>query len=391
MKLFTVQELQSLRAPHVAPCISLYLPTSHPHLGSGQDAIRVKNLLGTAERLLCARYTSQDTRMLLEPLEILANGDFWRSLGALSSNGCWRTQMDGLAVFRSPDFTGYYQIPARLPEAAVVADTFHVKPLIQFLQSNRRFFVLALSQKNVALYEGTPYSLGRVELPELPASFTEALGSDRKESFLNLHSPSANSAAPIFHGHGGLAQNKKETLVRFFRVIDNALWRLLREERAPLVLVGVGYYHPIYHALSRYPHLAEQGVEGNFEHTTPQEIHTRVWPIVSARFQARGDQVLNEYTQLAGREQVRDDLQMVAQAAVHGRARQLLVEEHAHLWGMLDRKSGKVVQHVTQQDTRDGDVLNDLTECVLARGGEVWMVQAARMPSSSPVAAILRW
>ena len=86
-----------------------------------------------------------------------------------------------------------------------------------------------------------------------------------------------------------------------------------------------------------------------------------------------------------------DDLQMVAQAAVHGQVRRLLVEEHAHLWGMLDRENGKVVQHVTQQDTHDGDVLNDLTECVLARGGEVLMVQAARMPSRSPVAAILRW
>jgi hypothetical protein len=391
MKPFTLYELQSLRAPHSAPCISLLLPTHRRSPDADQDPLRFKNLLETAEDLLRRRYTPQDVRALLEPVGILSNSDFWRYLGALSSNGCWRTQIAGLAVFRSPDFTGYYQIPVRLPEVAVVADTFHVKPLIQFLQSNRRFFVLALSQKNVALYEGTPYSLGRVELLDLPASFTEALGSDRKESFLNLHSPSANSAAPIFHGHGGVAQNKKETLVRFFRVIDNALWRLLREERAPLVLVGVGYYHPIYHTLSRYPHLTEHGVEGNFEHAMPQEIHTRVWPIVSAWFQAREDQVLNEYTRLAGREQVRDDLQRVAQAAVHGQGRRLLVEEHVHLWGMLDCENGKVVQHATQQDTRDGDVLNDLTACVLARGGEVLTVQAARMPSRSPVAAILRW
>ena len=148
------------------------------------------------------------------------------------------------------------------------------------------------------------------------------------------------------------------------------MWRLLREERVPLVLVGVGYYHPIYHALSRYPHLTEHGVEGNFEHATPQEIHTRVWPIVSAWFQTRKDQVVSEYTQLVGREQVMDDLQMVAQAAVHGQVRRLLVEEHAHLWGMLDRRSGKVVQYATQQNTHDGDVLNDLTVvCARSRRG----------------------
>jgi len=60
----------------------------------------------------------------------------------------------------------------------VVADTFHCKPLIKFLQSNRHFFVLALSQHNVTFYEGTPYSLGLVDLPALPASLTEALGTE---------------------------------------------------------------------------------------------------------------------------------------------------------------------------------------------------------------------
>ena len=147
MKPFTLHELQSLRAPHPAPCISLLLPTHRRSPDADQDPLRFKKLLETAEDLLRRRYTPQDVRALLEPVDIFANGDFWRYLGALSSNGCWRTQMNGLAVFRSPDFTEYYQIPMRLPEVAVVADTFHVKPLLQFLQSNRRFFVLALSQR----------------------------------------------------------------------------------------------------------------------------------------------------------------------------------------------------------------------------------------------------
>ena len=37
------------------------------------------------------------------------------------------------------------------------------------------------------------------------------------------------------------------------------------------------------------------------------------------------------------------------------------------------------------------DVLDDLAEAVLLRGGEVFSVEKARMPSKSPVAAILRW
>ena len=389
---FTIQELQPLLAPQVAPCISIFLPTHRRHPGTEQDPIRFKNLLEMAKSLLRERYAPKDIRVLLEPLGVLSDRDFWRYLRASSSKDFWRAQVDGLAAFRSPDLTAYYRIPMRLPEVAVVADTFHVKPLIQFLQSTRRFFVLVLSRKSVAFYEGTPYSLGKVEVPDLPAASTEALGIDRRESSLNLHSSAANGAAPIFHSHGGPAEDKKADLVCFFRVIDSALWRLLRDEHIPLVLVGVSHYHPIYRAISRYPSLAAHGVEGNFERATPEEIHAKVWPIVSGLFQAWEDEeLISEYARLAGRGQATHDLHAIAQATVQGRVCQLLVAEGVHLWGMLDRASGNVIRHPSQQDTCDDDVLDDLAECVLTRGGKVLLVPGARMPSSSPLAATLRW
>ena len=56
----------------------------------------------------------------------------------------------------------------------------------------------------------------------------------------------------------------------------------------------------------------------------------------------------------------------------------------------MDRGSGRIVQRSAQQDTRDGDVLDDLAEATLALGGEVVMLERTRMPGHSPVAAILR-
>src|SRR5262249_23963995 len=214
MKPFTVQELHSLLVPHVTPCISLFLPTHRRHPAAEQDSIRLKNLLRTAECLLRGRYTPKDIQMLLEPLKVLANSDLCRDRGPLSTSGGWRAQMGGFAAFRSPGFAAYYRIPMPLPELAVVADTFPIKPLVQFLQSTRRFFVLTLSQRSIALYEGTPYSLEKVELPDLPVAQTETLATDRRESFLNSHSPRASGASPIFHGRGGgqVAEMKKETL-----------------------------------------------------------------------------------------------------------------------------------------------------------------------------------
>jgi hypothetical protein len=250
MRPFTIRELQLLLAPHPAPCTSLFLPTHRRHPTAAQDPIRFKNLVTRAKTLLREQYTAKDVQALVTPVEAVPSNDFWRQ------------QMDGLAVFSAPDLTVYYRVPMPLPELAVVADTFHVKPLINFLHSNRHFFVLALSQNNVTFYEGTPYSLGRVDIPELPTSLTEALGTERRrESVLNLHSTAVGASA-VFHGQGTPAgENKKADLSRFFRAIDNALWELLREERAPLVLAGVGYYLPIYRSVSRYPYVAKQGSE----------------------------------------------------------------------------------------------------------------------------------
>jgi hypothetical protein len=275
-----------------------------------------------------------------------------------------------------------------------MADTFHLKPLLHFLQSNRRFFVLALSQNHVALYEGTPYALGLVNLSTLPASLTEELGVEQRETFLNLHASGTGKTAPMYYSHGvPPTENEKAELARFFRAIDTALWEgVLREERAPLVLAGVGRYHSIYRAISRYQALAAQGVEGNFERAAPEELHAKVWPVVSELFREQENTVLNEYARLVGKGQTVDNLHALAQAAIQSRVRYLLLAEGVQLcWGRLERESGAVTQHPTQQDTRDDDVLDDLAECVLTRGGEVFLLPADRMPSAAPAAAILRW
>lgn len=377
---FTRQELQSLLAPHPAPCISLFLPTHRRPPETEQDPVRFKNLLGTAEGALHKEYASVDASALLEPLQALLHRDFWQR------------QMDGLAVFRAPDLMVHYRIPLPVPERVVVSTTFHVTPLIKFLQTQRCFFVLALSQQSVALYEGTPSALEMVDLSTLPASLTEALGVEQREAFLNLHVSQASRAAPIFHGHGiPPTESEKSELARFFRVIDTALWEgLLQKASSPLVLVGVGYYHPIYRTISRYQSIAAQGIEGNFDHATVDALHARIWPIVSELFHEQENYALSEYARLVGKIQAIDDLSAIAQALVQGRVRYLLVAEEAQVWGTFDEKNGAITQYPSRQGLED-DLLDDLAECALRQGGEVFLLPANRMPTPSALAAVLRW
>ncbi len=82
-----------------------------------------------------------------------------------------------------------------------------------------------------------------------------------------------------------------------------------------------------------------------------------------------------------------DDLVNVAAAAIQGRVRTLLVDADTVLPGTLDRATGEIV---TIPDAAAGvdDLLDDIAEEVVARGGEVVVVPTDKMPTHTGLAAI---
>src|SRR5690606_9891270 len=92
--------------------------------------------------------------------------------------GFWRGRMlDGLAVLGAPGLFRVYQVQRPVPELAIVADSFHVKPLIRILQSADRYHVLGIDREHVRLFLGNRDQLDEVELPEgFPRTSREALG-----------------------------------------------------------------------------------------------------------------------------------------------------------------------------------------------------------------------
>jgi Bacterial archaeo-eukaryotic release factor family 3 len=93
----------------------------------------------------------------------------------LADHAFWQRQNQGLALFLAPQTFGEYRLPSSLDELGVVAHRFHIKPLLPLLSGNGHFFVLALSQKEVRLLQGTGYSVSEVELHGVPQGIAEAL------------------------------------------------------------------------------------------------------------------------------------------------------------------------------------------------------------------------
>lgn len=133
----------------------MYQPTHRHYPDKQQDPIRFRNLVRALEESLRQKYPARDVRPLLEPFERLADDpSFWRM----------RT-LDGLAIFATPDLFRKYRLQRPVPELAVVADSFHLKPLVRILQSADSYYVLGLTRQRIRVWEGNRDVLDEADLP----------------------------------------------------------------------------------------------------------------------------------------------------------------------------------------------------------------------------------
>jgi hypothetical protein len=380
MDLFTRQDLTRLLVERPGPCLSIYLPT-HPG-GAEMDRILWKNQLTEAvERLAAGGFRTPEVRDFLEPAQTLLDEPLF-----------WKHQSDGLAFFRAPQFVVLFRLPLVFATRVEVGARFQIKPLLPLLSANGRFYILALSQKGVRFLQGTQYNVSALDLKGLPRNLAEALATHDTDAMLTFHSRPAGglgSWAAIFSGHGVGVDDKKDDLLRYFRQIDRALHPVLREERAPLVLAGVGYLLPIYGSANTYLHLLSHGVEGNPDRMSDRELHDRALALVEPSFRQAERDAVARYHQLAGTGNTASAVEEVVPAAYGGRIEILLVARGEEVWGRFDPATGQVERH--ERPTEGDEELTNLAAIyTLLHGGTVYLLPPEQMPDTGSAAAVLR-
>ncbi|HEX6201531.1 MAG TPA: hypothetical protein VF100_00930, partial [Thermoanaerobaculia bacterium] len=243
----TRDDVAELSAHRGGPHVSIFLPTVRAGQETQQNPIRLKNLLrDAAGRLVERGLDKAAAEELLAPARAMVD-DY----------ELWQHQADGLAVFVAQDFLRTYRLPLAFSELAAVEDRFHLKSLFPLFADDGRFYVLALSQNDVRLLEGSRYEVREVPLQDVPKSLADALGHDLTEVHLQFHTGTrANprgqqgggaGRAPIYHGQGAGEEDAKDEIRKFFHILDRGLHELLGGgAHTPLVLAGVDYLLPIY-------------------------------------------------------------------------------------------------------------------------------------------------
>ncbi|MDY7034692.1 MAG: hypothetical protein SV375_00820 [Thermodesulfobacteriota bacterium] len=382
MDIFDMDDFKKLvTGKQNGPCVSIYMPSDRTN--AEKNRIRFKNLFGEAEKMMAAMGIGDvDMAEGLKPARRL-----------LEDQTFWQHQSDGLALFLSDERFETYRLPVAFEEAAVVTDRFYIKPLVPFITSDARFFVLAVSQSFVRLFQCTRQEIQEVEPEEMPKGLAETLKYDDPEKQLQFHTGTGGTGGKrpaVFHGQGVGADDAKDRILRYFREIDKWLCVAMRREGGPLILAGVDYLFPIYREANSYPHLLEQDILGNPDEMKEKELHDKAWDLMEPHIKKVQDDAVGRYQDLVGTGKTSKDLKEIVAAAVYGQVAVLFVARGIQQWGRFDPESDRVDIHQTQRPG-DEDLLDLAALETLLKGGEVYVIKRQKVPEDAPAAALFRY
>lgn len=378
-----VNEIKTLMDFQPKPCVSIYLPLTQGN-ESTQAQIHLKDLLREAQSQLLEVLRRPDVEELLLPTEnFLIDARTWEKRGS------------GLALFLAPGFFKTISSPKPFDIQVVVGDMFHIKPMLSLLNNPGDFYVLDLDLGKTRLLYGTQYSLNPVELPDTPLSLEEAMQYDDPERQLQFHTSTGHRAGATrrdaqFHGHGGGADDEKTNILRYYHQLDNALQKLIKDSRTPVILAGAEYLTAIFREASDYRYLADGIISGSLSEKHISDIREEAWQGIAPYYAAAQADILSKYNELLGTGKSSQDMKEVILACYHGRVEALFVAVDTQVWGDIDAEKSTVDVHQTPGPANQ-DLLNLAAIQALHYGATVFALEQRSMPGKAVIAAVFRF
>ncbi len=395
---FNADELERLSAARGGHLVSIYIPTVVAGDETQQNPIRLKNQIQRAEAVLEAQgLSTEEVNTLLAPARALVD-----------DHAYWQVQSQGLAVFLGPEGMTTYRLPIPFDTQTVVAGYFAITPLLPLLTGDGHFYVLALSQNDVRLLQGTRYTVDEIDIThDIPDDLAtmlrvEGVGETWRESRFrtaDLISGPAGSAADTresgnMSGHAvsyAVEEDTKQRILEFFQLVNDAVNELIHDQTPPLVLAGVEYLHPLYEKANSYDNLLEDGITGSPKPLSAEELHDAAWEIVAPIFTGEREKAAEDYQVLKSRERTENDLVEIVSAAYFERVEVLWLPQGRQVWGTFAPESGEVRINNGEHAPGSVDLLEEAARQTLANSGTVYVVPPDEMPDVGVAAAVLRY
>jgi hypothetical protein len=363
------------------PLISLYQPTHKASPDNKQDPILFKNLIKNIEKTLEELHDFDAVDKIMKPL-----------YGLKEDKEFWNHSYEGIAVFATVNKCIVYRLDNPVKELALVAKTFHIKPLLKAYQSNENYLLLGLSKENFSLFKGNKNGFIPIEIDKkYPRTLQEVLGYEKTEINLTHGSYSGAGNPAMYHGYGDVNQEIEKDTEKYFRYVDGFVSEHYSKPlKMPVILITLTEHHTLFKQSSNNPFLLEVGINKSIDSMDMKEIQSEAWKIIETIKSKNMPDITETFTNAEADALGSSDLESVAKAAIESRIDTLYIEEDKSIPGKIDKETGKVIFSSTKS-LDHGDILDDLADIVLSGGGKVTVLSNEEMPSKTGVAAIYRY
>lgn len=343
-----VTTLQAMRA---YPSISLLASTRPGHTMHRDDLAKLQLLAEQAHRRLEAEGLPG-----VDPL--LGQLDSMVALAAERPTG------KAVALFTSAEHSSRVDLSIPVVDRCVIDPTFATRDLVRALHSTPRHAVLLLSAEQARLLHGSGSTL------------TPAPG-----GMFPLHRRTGDRSSGL----------RPEPITEFLRRVDRALTSALRLHPMPLVLAAAEPTASSFRRSSRNTERLAGTIRGNHLTTPAAELVDLIAPVLGDYLRGRGLQALDIIEQRASEAMVLRDIHTAWRAARWERPELLAVEEDYFYPARLDA-DGDGLTPATDVDHPEviDDIVDELIEIVLARGGWIALLPTGALPAGTHLALTLR-
>ncbi len=195
-------------------------------------------------------------------------------------------------------------------------------------------------------------------------------------------------ARAVFHGIGGGAEDRQESVLQHFHRVDRVVRDVLAGERVPLVLAAVRHRQALYRTANTYPGLLAEGIDGNPRDIPIDLLHRRVWEIAEPELRGAERAAADTYRALRGTGRTANRPEEMLIAAGHGRVDTLFISTD-RTWGPAASEGTPLLR--LGPSPSPGEQLDLAALATLHRGGAVFTVPPDRMPDITPGAATFRY
>lgn len=327
------------------------------------DLIDLKSQLVT---VINESYEWLDSAMSLEERK-----RFLEPLDALLLDARIFKQIKGnIGLFRTFDSFRVLNIPVDVEQSCQVASSFHVKPLLRWLQTDREFLLLGLEEDAAHLYVGSQDTFKLVDSIIFPDFFNEKLSLD---SFLNLKE----------------SKQKKVKEDETFAWLNERIKELTKTTKPKFFVAGEKSKVEGLNHNPQYLNMMKTSISNSFGQHNVSTICTDIRKILTEESKKALEKSLLEFRFAEEGNRTRKNIFQIAKAVVQGKVRKLIVTDEISIFGTIDKKTGGLALHPFDLDHEDDCVLDDLAQMVLSQGGEVVIAKREEIPKGRPILAIL--